>query len=648
MSRSATGRPGIRRRGAFLAAIVFGLALAAIVFGLAFEARAATGPEVVLEPQEIPLGGEARLTLTVPDGGASPELPDVPGVAIDPLGRSSEITVVNGRVSQRTRIHYAVRPSRTGEFPIDVPGATSSPGSPLSNGALVLRVVPPTAPPRAAAPSASGAGAGAAPAALAPRLELALASPDLYVGQQEPVSIRLLLPAGVTLAELAPPVISAPGFTVSPLRDAEPEESRIEVDGVPTTVLTWLASVSPVKPGAPSLEATIDGVALVREPGRPRRHGLGALLDDESFFGGGSLFDSFFGGRRRALHLSSGATPIRVEALPEADQPPDFGGAVGDFTFSSQADARGTAGDPLQATFEVAGRGNFDRVTLPGVASDAAWKAYPPSARFEPGSAEYAGRKRFTQTLIPQRAGEALVPAQRFSYFDPYARRYRTLSSEAIPVAVAPGAAPVASPGTLAAAEDGQASHASAGSSSAPVALPGGLAFRRDVEPLRTSIRPLFLAPAAHAVAAGAVGLLGAAVIVAGVRRRRNDPSRVRAAETERAVRENLRALEAAASRADAPAFFSAARGALQARLGAILGRAPETITAADVTAALCGDAERAARVRAVLEESDAFAYAGPAARAVALDAARERVRSALALLPLATPRPTVAKEVSA
>lgn len=606
MSRSATG--SLR----FLVAYV-----ALLVAAAALPARAA-GLYARLDPGEIALGEAAVLTVTLEGGGEAPRIPAVDGLSIEPQGHSTQIRIVNGQASRQTSFLYAVRPQRTGEFTLPGLEAAGAPGVPLSTGPLVLRVVSPQAtPPGSAAGTPSAAGSRTA------RLELSFPAEPLVVGQLEPVEVRLLVPLGVEITELSAPVLSGPGFTLSPLADEQPRESQERIDGIPTLVLTWKAAVSAVKPGTHSLVVDVQGAVRVAESVRPRRGSRPGLFDDD-FFGRGSLFDSFFGGRSQPLRLSA-PLEVVVEALPEAGRPADFSGAVGEFSVLARTDApRAAAGDPLTLVLDVTGRGNFDRVSVEGLESGPEFRTYPPSAHFEGIDASgVEGRKRFQQIVVPQQEGVRALPPQRFSYFDPYQRRYVTRETEPLQVAVLPAAGDAAPEAAVAAVVP----------DAAPEEAREALGFRSEVGVLSPPARPRFLSPSYRAALAAPLALLGVAGIVAWRRRRAGQPERAARLAADRAVRECLEALEQAFARADAEAFFDSARRALQARLGQRLSMRPEAVTLADVESRLAAEPELAASVRRILEEADAFAYAGRSRAPSSLDTMRRRVRETLTLL---------------
>ena len=84
---------------------------------------------------------------------------------------------------------------------------------------------------------------------------------------------------------------------------------------------------------------------------------------------------------------------------------------------------------------------------------------------------------------------------------------------------------------------------------------------------------------------------------------------------------------------ADPAAFYAAARCALQARLALRFGANPAALTAADAQIGLSGAPVLAASVRRILEDADAFAYAGRKPQSAALNVSRGHVLDVLAQL---------------
>jgi hypothetical protein len=122
-------------------------------------------------------------------------------------------------------------------------------------------------------------------------------------------------------------------------------------------------------------------------------------------------------------------------------------------------------------------------------------------------------------------------------------------------------------------------------------------------------------------------------------RRRRlaGDPGHLRAVAAGRAVRANLRAMDAAVAREDPAALFSAARRAVQASLGRRWALNPEAITLSEVDGRLDGGGDLAESVRRIFQAADAATYSGQTIDAATLGEWRRRVVDTLAQLERST-----------
>src|SRR5262249_46773925 len=81
-------------------------------------------------------------------------------------------------------------------------------------------------------------------------------------------------------------------------------------------------------------------------------------------------------------------------------------------------------GDPVTITSTIRGIGDLESLTPPAIAGSDTLRVYPVQRSGQPKP----GERVFEQVVIPQRAGTIPLPESRFSYFDPEARVYRTLS----------------------------------------------------------------------------------------------------------------------------------------------------------------------------------------------------------------------------
>ncbi len=141
------------------------------------------------------------------------------------------------------------------------------------------------------------------------------------------------------------------------------------------------------------------------------------------------------------IEVASQPLTLDVQPLP-AGAPASFQGAVGQFSMESEVDkAEVKVGDAVTQRVVISGAGNVEQVADPVWADDVAWRAFDSTSttadQFQDG--QLAGVRRIERVLVPTQSGQLTLPAAEFSYFDPAAGQYRTLSTEPVEVAVAPG-----------------------------------------------------------------------------------------------------------------------------------------------------------------------------------------------------------------
>ncbi|MBS0632917.1 MAG: BatD family protein [Verrucomicrobia bacterium] len=184
--------------------------------------------------------------------------------------------------------------------------------------------------------------------------------------------------------------------------------------------------------------------------------------------------------RIEQLPVVSNRPSIIVNPLPPA--PAGFSGAVGQFKFTSKVvPATAGPGEPITWTVELSGTGNWpDIAGLPQRDVSKDFQVIQPKARRTP-----AEGKLFDVTLsedvvlVPTRPGTYDLGPLRFTYFDPKAGAYKTLTTPRTTVTItAPAAAPATGPQPAAsgpAAPAETAAPAAPKPAPTPAALPSGL-----------------------------------------------------------------------------------------------------------------------------------------------------------------------------
>ncbi len=545
-----------------------------------------------LEPAEIALGEAAQLTVAVSGRDvAEPQIPAASGLEIQPLGQSSRIQVINGAMSANVSYTYAVTPTQPGNFIIPAIKLGQSANAAMARP-IGLRVAP-----RAggwAGSNQSGQNQLPAPTVNADQgqlngaeqrsfgfLRLVAPQQEFYVGERVPVELKAYFRDGVELRLDGLPKLNSDAFTMNKLGD-QPITSEQLINGVRYSVFTWPTAITAVKAGDYELSVELPTTVTVRQPAR--RRPMGDPFGDDIF---DQVFNNFFGAAtQKQVALNSPPRAVKILSLPTENRPESFTGAVGQFELSADpTPAQSAAGDPVKIKVRITGTGNFDRVMMPELEKSAAWKTYPPSARFEPDdSAGHSGTKIFEQAIVPTQSGNLQIPALAFSYFDPERKQYVTRTTTAASITVAPGRvnAMVASADTSLTSAD--ASTADASGLKPNKVSPGHFT---------ATLRPWFANPWRIVVAllpSMAVGLAYGLI-----RRRQNrtrDPRQVRAANARRALRLQLQTMERAAAQGDSGNFFAAACAAFQNLLGLRWSLLPRTITLAEIDARLNGEAD--------------------------------------------------------
>ncbi|MEO6866230.1 MAG: hypothetical protein ABI229_12300 [Gemmatimonadaceae bacterium] len=142
----------------------------------------------------------------------------------------------------------------------------------------------------------------------------------------------------------------------------------------------------------------------------------------------------------RTFTTTSIATSFVAIALPQAGRPIGFSGAVGEFRDTLNTDGSALhVGDPFTITMRVSGVGNLRLLTRPPLQID--WAAMVPGAErvfWDSTGSVVRGAKEFDWVVTPKIAGDMVLPAVRYDFFNPTTRRYDFATTPSIPMTVAP------------------------------------------------------------------------------------------------------------------------------------------------------------------------------------------------------------------
>jgi hypothetical protein len=414
----------------------------------------------VLSNSSVALGQVVQLQIRVvgANEARTPQEINVDGLEIHPTGTSRQIEMRNFEMSSTVTYNYTILPMKSGTFKI--PPQTIRVGSTsLQTPELQLNVADSGG---GAAPGSAGRTRGnpgsqaqaAAPGKVA-FAEMIVTKKSAYVGEMVPVEIRLGFYSRARARPLDTPEITGQGFTMQKLQQVD--QPRIEtINGASYDVLTFKTAIAAARPGKLEI-GPAEANALVAVPRRPNSSSRGrSPLDifnmDDPF--SDPFFSDPFGafGQQEKIVIRSEPATLEVKPLPK-NAPPDFSGAVGNFAMTVDGNPKHVqVGDPITVKANIAGRGNFDRVSAPTLEDERGWHKYPPSSKFQQDDdVGISGTKTFESVLSPNENKKAIPPFV-FTYFDPLKEQFVSLKSDAIPIRAEGGSAPPAAAAPLAAA----------------------------------------------------------------------------------------------------------------------------------------------------------------------------------------------------
>jgi hypothetical protein len=477
------------------------LRLAVMILSICLASRVwADSPSVtaVLSNSEATVGQMVQMDVKV-SGANSVQAPEeiiADGLEIRRTGTSRQFEMRNFSTSSSIIYTYSVLPLRPGTFRIP-PQRIRIAGAALSTPELTLHVADASARGRAGAGRAApgwGSQPNVEPGSLA-FAELIVPKKTAYVGEMIPAVVRIGLFVRGQLTEF--PQIDAQGFTIQKMQT--PDQPQPEtIDGRRCNVFTFKTALAATRPGKFEIgPGHISAVVIVprqrQRTSRPRSPFDIFDMDDP-------FSDPFFAnpfGEQQKISIEGQPMTLEVKALP-TNAPPNFGGAVGNFSMTVDANPKKVqVGDPITVTAAVSGRGNFGRVTAPALEDEHGWHQYPPSAKFkQDDDVGISGAKTFEAVLSPNEKKQAISPFV-FSFFDPAKEQYVTLKSNPIPIAVEGGAPTAVAAGSPAMSLPGPTAAATSGGPAAKATLkPQDILYQlTDVPAHPQSFTPIYATP---------------------------------------------------------------------------------------------------------------------------------------------------------
>jgi hypothetical protein len=256
-------------------------------------------------------------------------------------------------------------------------------------------------------------------------MKMTLPKTNIYAGEVIAADIQIYIRQDVQLAD-NPHIegVAAEGFTVGKIPPGN--GGRVQIGNAIYNVIPAKIALTAIKPGPLSIGPVTLGLVLdVPSENQP-----------PATFGG--LIIRIGGGERKQISIATETIKAEALPLPVENVPPDFNGAVGDYTLALAVGPTNVpAGDPVTLRVQISGRGALDNIRLPDLSAWPDWKVFPPTFKIETTDAlGIEGAKTFEEIVTPQSPDIRALPQFSFSFFNPADRNYHTFTNPPVPLIV--------------------------------------------------------------------------------------------------------------------------------------------------------------------------------------------------------------------
>lgn len=383
-----------------------------------------------IDRNSLTINDRLQLTLTIhgTQDTAPPSFPSIDGFTLLFGPKiSAQTNIINGVVSVSKGYTYVLQPAAKGKFTIG-PSTVEYKGKVYSSIPVTVEV----------ADTAPSSGSQAPDISKLVFVELRTDKNEAYIYEQVVLFFRFYFQKGLPVADIDYVSPGTKNFMEEKLGDQRQYE-EIQ-DGIVYNVLELRTALFPMVSGElPISPARLKCNLIIQQRREQRDSPVDSIFSD-------AFFDDFFGrGQKRyPVERTTGSITVKVHPLPEQGKPKEFNGAVGTFNMEASIKTqRVKVGDPITISMSVYGEGNIQTINEPLLAlnNEKDFKLYPAESNTQITNQEelIRGRKVFSKVIEPQKADLKSTPAIVFSFFDPRAGQYRTITKEPIPIVVETG-----------------------------------------------------------------------------------------------------------------------------------------------------------------------------------------------------------------
>ncbi len=365
--------------------------------------------------------------------GVQPQLPDVSEFLsfLGSGGTSQSVQIINGRMSVQKSITYYYQAIKEGSFTF--PAIKAEYNSRSYESQPITLIIGKAAAPTQAPAGNRGATQPQAASDGDDQLFIRAIVSKRQVYPNEPVIVTYRIYTLVQVAGMGQPKIApSPGFWVEDFDIGNTLKQREEIYNGRKYVVADIkkSAYFPTSPGKKTIQSMVIPFD-VRAASRRRSNDIFDSFFDDPFFS-------------RVVRKEVATRPVDIDVLPfpEQDKPSDFNGLVGQFNMDVSVDKQSVkTNEALTLKVRYSGQGNIRQLAKPNIALPADFEKYEPklSENVNRTAEVISGSKSYEYVLIPRFPGTQRIPSLSLSWFDPQARRYKTITSPEIFIAVQKG-----------------------------------------------------------------------------------------------------------------------------------------------------------------------------------------------------------------
>ena len=374
-------------------------------------------------PNRVAVGETFQIQFSLSGSGSNFKLPPLTDFDIyEGPYQSSSTSIINGAVSNSTSLTYVLMAKKEGKITIGAASVLSG-GKTIQSNTIEVEVTKGRAP---TTNQNSSNGQNVTPPSTEDIsdnlfLKALVSKTKSYLGELVNVKVKLYTRTDFRIRDFKK-IPSYAGFFVQEIKEkGQPQNTQTKetINGVNYAVFDiYETFLIPQQTGQLTIEPyELDCIVRQKSNKRPR-----------------SIIEQIMGGGYEDVEYTIKSKPITIDVspLPEANKPPNFSGAVGEYSFKAQINKdKVKADDGVNLTISVIGKGNIKLIDAPKIPFPEDFETYDPKTteNINISANGVSGTKTFDYLFIPRHEGDYKIDQINFSYFDPVKKEYVTLPS---------------------------------------------------------------------------------------------------------------------------------------------------------------------------------------------------------------------------